>query len=132
VKLAVDTNVLVRHLICDHPEQARAATEQIEAAERIFLSTVVLCETAWVLKRAYRYSDEQIARTISAVIQSRNVETDRASAEAGLEMLSRGGDFADGVIENEAVRANCDRLFTFDHTFQQLLGPALGETRNSH
>ena len=50
---------------------------------------------------------------------------DRLAAESGLRMLARGGDFADGVIEHDAIRAGCDRLATFDQTFDQLLVPAL-------
>jgi predicted nucleic-acid-binding protein len=125
MKLAVDTNVLVRYLTWDDAEQARRATAQIESAETIFISTIVLCETAWVLKRAYRRSDEDIAEALSGLVHSRNVETDRLAAESGLRMLARGGDFADGVIEHDAIRAGCDRLATFDQTLDQLLVPAL-------
>jgi predicted nucleic-acid-binding protein len=125
MKLAVDTNVLVRYLTWDDAEQARRATAQIESAETIFISTIVLCETAWVLKRAYRRSDEDIAEALSGLVHSRNVEVDRLAAESGLRMLARGGDFADGVIEHDAISAGCDRLATFDQTFDQLLVPAL-------
>jgi predicted nucleic-acid-binding protein len=125
MKLAVDTNVLVRYLTWDDAEQARRATAQIESAETIFISTIVLCETAWVLKRAYRRSNEDIAEALSGLVHSRNVETDRLAAESGLRMLARGGDFADGVVEHDAIRAGCDRLATFDQTFDQLLVPAL-------
>src|ERR1700721_1724270 len=125
MKLAVDTNVLVRYLTWDDAEQARRATAQIESAETIFISTIVLCETAWVLKRAYRRSDEDIAEALSGLVHSRNVEVDRLAAESGLRMLARGGGFADGGIEHDAIRAGCDRLATFDQTFDQLLVPAL-------
>lgn len=125
MKLAVDTNVLVRYLTWDDAEQARRATAQIESAETIFISTIVLCETAWVLKRAYRRSNDEIAEALSGLAHSRNVEVDRLAAESGLRMLARGGDFADGVIEHDAIQAGCDRVATFDQTFDQLLVPAL-------
>ncbi|HWE05323.1 MAG TPA: type II toxin-antitoxin system VapC family toxin [Rhizomicrobium sp.] len=129
MKLAVDTNVLVRYLTWDDETQARAARDHIESADAIAVSTVVLCETVWVLKRAYRYSGAEIAETLAGVIHSRNVETDQPAAGAGLRMLARGGDFADGVIEHEAIRAGCDRLATFDETFEKLLMPSLSRSR---
>jgi predicted nucleic-acid-binding protein len=125
MKLAVDTNVLVRYLAWDDVGQARNATVQIESADEIFISTIVLCETVWVLRRAYRYSSDEILEALSDVIHSRNVEVDRPAAEAGLRMLARGGDFADGVIEFEAIRSDCDRIATFDQAFEELLTPGL-------
>jgi predicted nucleic-acid-binding protein len=125
MKLAVDTNLLIRYLAWDDVGQARNAAAQIEAADILFISTIVLCETVWVLRRAYRYSSDEIMEALSDLIHSRNVEVDHPAAEAGLRMLARGGDFADGVIEHDAILSNCDRVSTFDQTFQELLTPKL-------
>jgi len=117
VKIAVDTNVLVRFLTWDDPEQAAQAAQVIEEAEMVFISTVVLCELVWVLRRAYRYKATEIVATLQTLIESRTVETDRAAAESGLQLLAAGGDFADGVILYEAERAKAAKLATFDQGF---------------
>jgi predicted nucleic-acid-binding protein len=122
VRIAIDTNVLVRYLTWDDPVQAAAATKVIEDAEVIAVSTIVLCEVVWALKRAYRYDRTEIARAIRGVIESRNVEADRPAAEAGLAMLIRGGDFANGVVQYDAKRGKCNRLVTFDRAFGELAG----------
>lgn len=124
--IAVDTNVLVRYVTWDDAAQAKAAAAAIEGADVVAVSTIVLCELAWVLKRAYRYRAEEIADTIQRIIESRNVEVDRASAEAGVRMLRRGGDFADGVIQSDATRARCRHVVTFDKEFVRLVGPEHG------
>ena len=111
MSIAVDTNVLVRYLTWDDEAQAEAAAGVIESGEVIAISTIVLCELAWVLRRAYRY------RT------SRNVDVDRHAAEAGLRMLGHGGDFADGVVQTDAIRAKCRHIVTFDRDFARLLDP---------
>jgi predicted nucleic-acid-binding protein len=90
------------------------------------ISTIVLCELAWVLKRSYRYHSDEIADAIRRIITSRDVQTDRVAAEVGLRMLGRGGDFADGVIEADAVRARSKHIVTFDQGFARLLGPERG------
>lgn len=121
--IAVDTNVLVRYLTWDDEAQAVAAATAIETDEQVAISTIVLCELAWVLGRAYRYTQEEIAAAIARIVSSRNVVTDRPVAEAGLAMLRRGGDFADGAVQCEANRARCRYVITFDRDFARLLGP---------
>ncbi len=121
--IAADTNVLVRYLTWDDEKQAAAAATILEADEAISVSSLVLCELAWVLRGAYRYSAEDIGAALSRVIESRNVVSDRVAAEMGLAMLRRGGDFADGVIECDAERARCRQIATFDQRFARLLDP---------
>jgi predicted nucleic-acid-binding protein len=94
--------------------------------------TIVLCELVWVLKRAYRYAGPEIVGILRRRVAIRAVEIERPAAEAGIAMLARGGDFADGVLRHEADRAKCDRIVTFDQGFARLLAPdkvALLETR---
>jgi hypothetical protein len=38
-------------------------------------------------------------------------------------MVGRGGDFADGIIEADAVRARSRHVTTFDQDFARLPGP---------
>lgn len=121
MKLALDTNVLVRYLTWDDPRQAAEAAKAIEASDTVAISSIVLCELVWVLKRTHRYGDEEIADTIQRLVELNNVEVDRPAAEAGLATLHRGADFADGVILHEAERAKCQRIATFDQNFANLL-----------
>jgi len=124
VTIAVDTNILVRYLTWDDLAQARAAARVIESGETIAISTIVLCELVWVLRRAYRLSATEIADAVQEIIESRNVATDRPAAETGLHMLRRGGDFADGIIQHDAGRVQCRHIATFDQEFADLLGGA--------
>ncbi len=108
--VAVDANVLVRYLTWDDEAQDEAAAGVTESGEIIAISTIVLCELTWVLKRAYRYRANEIAATIRRVATSRNVDVDRHAAEAGLRILARDGDFADGIVQTDAARARCVTL----------------------
>jgi predicted nucleic-acid-binding protein len=114
VRIALDTNVLVRFLTWDDEAQAAQAAEVIETASAIVLPTIVLCETVWVLRRAYKLPNRLIAATLREVIESRTIEVEGPVVEAGLRMLEAGGDFADGVILHDAVKARAARLVTFD------------------
>lgn len=120
--LAVDTDVLVRYLTWDNVAEARATARVIEGGETVAISTVVLCELVWVLKRAHRLTAVEIADALRYVIESRNVDVDRPAAEAGLHRLHQDGDFADGIGQHDADRAKCSRIATFDRAFADLLG----------
>jgi predicted nucleic-acid-binding protein len=123
VRITADTNVLVRYPTWDDEEQASEAARAMESADQIVVPTVVLCEVAWVLRRAYRYSSAEIIGVLSRLVTLDRVEIERPVADAGIAMLSRGADFADGVIRYEADRAKCDRLVTFDQRFARLIDP---------
>ena len=60
MRIAVDTNVLVRYLTWDDEGQAIEAARAIEEADAIVVPTIVLCELVWVLKRVYRYREPEI------------------------------------------------------------------------
>jgi predicted nucleic-acid-binding protein len=126
-RIAVDTNVLVRYFTWDDEEQAEEAARVIENADTVFVSTIVLCELVWVLRRAYRYDQEAISNIIQRLAQTRTVELDRPATEAGLSMLSKGADFADGVIHFDADKARCERLVTFDRKFANARGSEILE-----
>jgi uncharacterized protein with PIN domain len=91
VRIAVDTNVLVRYLTWDDEGQAIEAADAIGEADAIVVPTIVLFELVWVLKRAYRYAGPEIINILRRLVAIREVETERPAAEAGIAMLARGG-----------------------------------------
>jgi len=117
VRIALDTNVLVRYLTWDDDIQSPLAAKTIEDAETVVVSAIVLCETVWVLERAYKLKAKEIAKTLREFVESETVAVDRPLAEAGLAALESGGDFADGLILFEADRAKVDQSVTFDQQF---------------
>jgi predicted nucleic-acid-binding protein len=121
VKIAVDTNVLVRAAVGDDPEQTDAATRIMARAEVLAITVSSLCEFVWVLRGVYGYRAPKIAEAIGILLSAENVETNRASAEAGLAMLDAGGDFADGVIAYEGRWLGAETFVSFDKKAVEML-----------
>jgi predicted nucleic-acid-binding protein len=121
VKIAVDTNVLVRAAVRDDPEQTDAATRIMARAEVLAITVSSLCEFVWVLRGVYGYRAPKIAEAIGILLSAENVETNRASAEAGLAMLDAGGDFADGVIAYEGRWLGAETFVSFDKKAVEML-----------
>ena len=121
MKVAVDTNVLVRAAVCDDKEQTEAAMRIMARAEMVAVAVSCLCEFAWVLRSVYGYRAPSIARAIRLLLAAENVETDRQVAEAGLAMLDAGGDFADGVIAYEGKWLGAETFVSFDKKAVEML-----------
>jgi predicted nucleic-acid-binding protein len=121
VKVAVDTNLLVRAAVRDHPEQADAATRIMARAEVVAIALSSLCEFVWVLRSVYGYGEPRIAEAIRLLLAAENVETNRPAIDAGLAMLDAGGDFADGVIAYEGRWLGAETFVSFDKKAVEML-----------
>jgi predicted nucleic-acid-binding protein len=121
MKVAVDTNVLVRALVRDDPVQARAAISVLKDAALIAVALPCLCELVWVLLRVYGFQAAEAAAAVRALLTTANVEMNRPAAEAGLAVLEAGGDFADGVIAYEGHWLGGETFVSFDKKAVKLL-----------
>jgi len=119
---AVDTNVLVRLLVADDPAQTRRALAYLEARRTLWVSTVVLVETVWVLTAVYGWSKAQILAMLETASNSRDftlqsVETVRAAIAA---YASSKADFSD-CLALELARSEGHLPFaTFDKAAARL------------
>ncbi len=121
MKVAVDTNVLVRAVVRDDPAQARVATKVLGDAKLIAIALPCLCEFVWVLRRVYGFQPADAATAIRALLAAANVEMNRPAVEAGLSVLEAGGDFADGVIAYEGNWLGGETFVSFDKKAVALL-----------
>ncbi|HEY6004036.1 MAG TPA: type II toxin-antitoxin system VapC family toxin [Anaeromyxobacter sp.] len=118
--IALDTNVLVRFVVADDPEQAARAKALVAKAtaegEKLFVSDLVLSEFVWVLESAYRFPRGTVVQTLERLLTASVLAfRDSAALARSVEAFSRGkGDFADYVILAHAREAGCDAVATFD------------------
>lgn len=119
--IAVDTNVLVRLVVDDDPEQARRARKLFRRGD-VLVTAMVLLESAWVLSGAYGLGREQVSKALRGVLGLEGVATDAPSAIAqALDRFDAGLDFADALHLAGASRA--ESFATFD---QRLVARARG------
>lgn len=131
--IALDTNVLVRYLVADNPEQALAAQALLAgltSEQPAFVCREVIVETVWVLHRAYRFSREEIATVLEDVLTIEGLDVEMANDVASaLSQFRKGGaDFADLMIAAAAKRSGAEPVYTFDEKFAKVAGAALLET----
>jgi predicted nucleic-acid-binding protein len=113
--LAIDTNVIVRYLTGDHPEQSLQAKALIDRND-VFVCTTVLLETEWVLRSAYGYPQDQVAEALRAFAGLPRVSLDdSALAATALDWMAKGMDFADAL--HLAKAEGCTAFVSFDRRF---------------
>jgi predicted nucleic-acid-binding protein len=121
LKVTADTNVLVRAIMGDDARQSKTAQAELADADMVALALPVLCELVWVLSQGYKIPAPRIAEAMRRLLNGTNVAVNRPAAEAGLEFLESGGDFADGVIAFEGSWLGADVFISFDRKAVKLM-----------
>jgi predicted nucleic-acid-binding protein len=113
--IAIDTNIVVRYLTGDHPEQSGRAREIVDS-QPVFVPVTVVLETEWVLRSAYGYKPGDVARALRAFggLPQVTIE-DAATVAAAFDLAERGMDFADALHLGRA--AGQEAFLTFDRRF---------------
>lgn len=112
---ATDTNILVRLIVRDEPEQIRAAEEFI--SKGAWVSHLVLAETLWVLDAVYRRSADQIATAVDMLLKHKQLtlqDADVVGAALSLFRHRPAVNFSDLLILEIARKAGHLPLGTFD------------------
>ena len=119
--IGLDTNVLVRYVTADDPDQAEEVRAKIERAEergeRLFVSGIVLCELVWVLRgRSYGYDKSEISRALEGFLDTHVFEIqDRDLVRKALSRYRDGrADFSDYLLDLIHQDAGCSQTWTFD------------------
>ena len=119
---AFDTNVVVRILLGDDPQQAALAAQQwLEALQTggIFLPAVVIVETVWVLSRTAKLDQERILSELHRLSNMEGVCLENeAVVKRAIELYANSAaDFADCLVLETARHNNALPVHTFDRRF---------------
>lgn len=118
----VDTNVLVRHLTGDPPDQAARASAYLAGADDLLLPDLILAEVAYVLESYYEAPRAQVAETLRAILAFPAVRV------ADAELLQRAVevydvhrlDFADAYLVASAERTGVNLVASFDRAIERV------------
>jgi predicted nucleic-acid-binding protein len=128
--IALDTNVLVRFLVADEPDQTVRATRLIGSLsdeEPGFVGREVMVELVWVLERAYSYSRDEIAGAVEGLLGAREIRIEEAQrvGRAADRYRQGGAGFSDQMVWLAADAAGCDSVATFDRRAARIEGGRL-------
>jgi predicted nucleic-acid-binding protein len=120
---AIDTNVVVRLIVRDDPEQVRAAEGLI--AGGAWVSHLVLAETTWVLVAAYERRPRQVATAVAMLLNHKDLSVqDPDLVASALELFRKRPvlGFSDCLVVQTARKAGHLPFGTFDRDLSKLPG----------
>jgi predicted nucleic-acid-binding protein len=110
--IALDTNVIVRLVTADDPEQLKAAKAVFEAGE-LWVCKTVLLETEWVLRYSYELGRPAIRETYRKLLGYPRLQVeDRSAVLRALSLYDQALDFADAL--HLASCGDAEQFATFD------------------
>lgn len=122
--IALDTNILVRMIVADDPDQTGRARKLLESSAVLVSATVVL-ECEWVLRSAYGFKPNAIATAITKLLGLPQVSLiEPAVVHAALAGYRLGLDFADAM--HLAGSGEAESFATFDRSLLKRAGTMPG------
>ncbi len=118
----VDTNVLVRHLTGDPPEQGARATRFLAESKAILLTDLIVAECVYVLESVYGAPRPQIARAVRSILAFEEIRA------VDVELLLRAVevyevdrlDFAEAYLVATAERSGVNAITSFDRSIDRV------------
>ena len=128
--IGLDTNVLVRYVMQDDPEQSVRATalvESLSVEQPGFVALVAVAELVWVLTACFDLERAQVAAAIEGLVRSKEIRVEQSAVVWKALRSYRGsaGDFADCLIERSAAAAGCEKTVTFNRDAVKACGMTL-------
>jgi len=118
--IGLDTNILVRYLTQDDPDQSKKASLEIEkglaAGHMFFITDIVMCELVWVLESAYEYDHREIIPVLENILRTKQFRFENKDLlwKSLTAYSNKKGDFADHLIGYVGHKAGCQETITFD------------------
>jgi predicted nucleic acid-binding protein len=122
VSAFVDTNILIRHLTGDPPEQAARATAFLATADELLLADLVVAETVYVLESFYEVPGARVAELVRAIIAfPAIVVLDPVVLLRSVEVYETDRlDFAEAYLVAQAERSGIGVIASFDRAIDRM------------
>jgi predicted nucleic-acid-binding protein len=118
---SLDTNILLRLILEDVPEQS-IAVEKLLAEGKVFeVADAALFEMIYVLEKLYKINREQVAKSVLAIARNTKFNCNRKLFELTMPLYVQESKLSiiDCALTHYAKLNNATPLFTFDIALQK-------------
>ena len=122
--IGIDTNIIVRLLTRDDPEQFDAAVRLVKTSgpdRPLFVNPIVIAETIWVLERIYKTDRAMARRQVAGLLDTVEIKVPETMLTGSWSewLQSPHPDFSDVVIAGLNSENGCETTMTFDRKAAQ-------------
>lgn len=124
---SLDTNILLRAILNDIPEQSQKITELLDSNDTTFhIADLAIMETVYVLQTAYFRTRQEIVRDLSILFCIRNINCNKNLFEKVFPIFLDHPklSFADCCLSTYAELGQATPLYTLDHKLASQLNSA--------
>lgn len=124
--IGLDTNILLRLVLRDHPQdsvKAQRLFESLNADTPGFINTLVLAEFVWTLRGRVGLTREQTATAVAGLLNAADIVFEHEElVERVLDIATNSkADFADLMIALKNEAAGCSKTMSFDKAASKLI-----------
>ncbi len=121
-RVFIDTNVIIRHLTGDPPDQAARATAFLAEADELFLADLILAEVVYVLESFYQTARHEVATMARSIVTFPAIRTlDENLLLRSLDVYETHRiDYAEAYLAACAERAGVHRIVSFDRSLDRV------------
>jgi predicted nucleic-acid-binding protein len=122
VRALLDTNVLVRHLTGDPPDQARRATSFLRRRNELLLVDIILAELVYVLGSVYSLDRTRVAAACRALLAMPTIiAVDDLLLHRSLELYETERlDYAEAYVAAVAELTRTANVVSFDRRLDRV------------
>ncbi len=122
----LDTNIVIRLLVDDDPEQRRAALQfgkGLGQDHGAFLSLIGILELDWALRSRLKFTKKDVTVAVDKLLHTRGivVEHHNLVIKALKLVETNNADLADALIACRSLEEGCESVKTFDRKAAKLV-----------
>jgi len=127
----IDTNVVIRHLTGQPPDQGRAASLFLKKTDGLLLTDVIAVEIVHVLKSVYKTHPGTIVTAMRALLAMRSVTSEHPQViQRTIDLYeAHHMDFTDAYLVAVAEASGIDQVASFDEGIDKAVRHASKVTR---
>lgn len=118
----LDSSFIVRYLTNDPPAMAEKAASIIDSEQLLFVSELILAESAYVLTSVYQIPRADLVDALISFLQRANIQLTHLAKPVALDAMrlcrnSKRISFADALLWAEVFSSDNQQVYTFDVRF---------------
>lgn len=119
----LDTNVIVRFLLNDHPTQSQAAKKLLEnPLENLLLLDIVIAEIIWLLTSYYKFPKQDVIEKIKSILNLEKIQVNKEVIYGALMFYQTNTiDFIDAYLAAYCTqKKNTKGVYSFDKDLDKI------------
>lgn len=118
----LDANVITRFLLRDNPKQFVAARSLLQdLSQHLLLTDVTVAEVIWLLTAHYKFSKEETAEKIYALLNLPNIQSNKSILIRTLYFYRNFNiDYIDAYLAAYTEEKNLEGIYSFDKDLNKI------------